>query len=277
MGEDYYRILGVGSPVNGVPFALQEGVKGDTDLVDIKGARMSSENFCFVSSYSSFLKKFVKPNQNPKCFFWTPVMFILFLINPVFAAEIMIDDYYEGLSPHWEEKSFKGKTFYDVIVEDNMRCIRAHSISSASGLYFKMDYDSKTYPILSWHWKVEHILTKGDARKKEGDDFAARVYVIFPHLIFWKTKAITYIWANKLSRGHAVHNPFTSNSIMIAVESGSTLSGKWVQERRDILKDYRKYFGQDPPRVGAIAIMTDTDNTGEEATAWYGPIRVLSE
>ena len=63
--------------------------------------------------------------------------------------------------------------------------------------------------------------------------------------------------------------------MMIAVRSGSGEVGNWVGERRNIVEDYRRCFGQDPPSVGAVAVMTDTDNTGEEAMAWYGPIRVL--
>lgn len=43
---------------------------------------------------------------------------------------------------------------------------------------------------------------------------------------------------------------------------------------RDV-EDYRQAFGEDPPKVGAVAIMTDTDNTGEQAVAWYGAIRFL--
>ena len=193
------------------------------------------------------------------------------------AAEILIDDYGRGLSENWKERSFKGKTLYHVIQEDNGRCIRATSSSSASGLYYKIDYDPKVYPILSWRWKIDHVLSKGDALKREGDDYAARIYVIFPYLGFWKTKAINYIWANRLPRGTAVPNPFTSNSIMIAVESGSSRTGKWILEKRNVLRDYRRYFKQDPPRIGAIAIMTDTDNTGEKAVAWYGHIRVQTE
>jgi hypothetical protein len=60
--------------------------------------------------------------------------------------------------------------------------------------------------------------------------------------------------------------------MMIAVESGPELAGQWVTVRRNVVDDYRKAFGEDPPQVGAIAIMTDTDNTGESATAWYGDI-----
>lgn len=209
---------------------------------------------------------------------WVVCMLIsMFSPVSVSAAEILLDDYKKGLSPKWEEKSFKGKTEYEVTQEDNQLCIKATSSASASALYYKIKYDTKDYPVLTWRWKVDHVLSKGDALHKEGDDYAARVYVVFPSLAFWRTKALNYIWANKLPKGQAVPNPFSANAIMVAVESGPERTGHWLEERRNIVEDYRRYFGEDPPKAGAIAIMTDTDNTGENATAWYGPIRVLSD
>ena len=193
------------------------------------------------------------------------------------APEIVLDTYQQGLSEKWEEKSFQEKTLYEITKEDGKRCIKAISHGSASGLFYKIDYDPIEYPILTWHWKVDHVLDKGDARKREGDDYAARIYVVFPSSLFWRTKAINYIWANRLPKGEAVPNPFTANALMVAVESGSSLVGRWVEERRNIVEDYRKYFGKDPPKVGAIAIMTDTDNTGENAIAWYGEIRIMDD
>jgi hypothetical protein len=195
---------------------------------------------------------------------------------PVWGAEILLDDYTHGLSPRWEEKSFKGRTVYRVTREDDQLCIKASSNASASGLYYRIDYDTKEYPVLVRRWKVDHVLSKGDALRKAGDDYAARVYVVFPSWAFWKTKALNYIWANRLPQGKAVVNPFVKNAVMIAVESGPTRTGEWLEETRNVLEDYRRHFGGDPPRAGAIAIMTDTDNTGEKATAWYGPIRILS-
>jgi hypothetical protein len=59
---------------------------------------------------------------------------------------------------------------------------------------------------------------------------------------------------------------------MLAVRSGDEQAGQWLSEQRDIVADFRRLFGEDPPQAGAIAIMTDTDNTGAEATAWYGDI-----
>jgi hypothetical protein len=59
---------------------------------------------------------------------------------------------------------------------------------------------------------------------------------------------------------------------MIVVESGPARLNRWVQEKRNILEDYRKAFGNPPPLISGVAVMTDSDNTGESATAHYGDI-----
>lgn len=63
---------------------------------------------------------------------------------------------------------------------------------------------------------------------------------------------------------------------MIAVESGSSKTGKWITEERNLYEDYKMLFGEEPSSIKAIAIMTDTDNTGESAVAYYDDI-VLSK
>ncbi len=189
----------------------------------------------------------------------------------------LIDNFENGMSPRWETKSFAGVTDYTVVREGDRSYLKATSKAAASGLFYKIKYDPQKKPLLTWSWKVENILSEGDARSKKGDDYPARIYVVFPSLFFWNTKVLNYIWANKLPKGEAVHSSFTSNSVMIAVQSGEDLAGEWVIETRNIYKDYIRNFGKEPPAVGAIAIMTDTDNTGQEATAYYGPISIGTE
>lgn len=191
--------------------------------------------------------------------------------------EIMLDDFKAGMSDQWETKSFQGMTQYHVESEGDFHFLTAVSNGAASGLFYKIDYSPEEYPIVSWTWKIDNTLQKGDARTKEGDDYAARIYVVFPSLFFWKTKALNYVWANKIEVEQFIANAFTANAMMIAVESGDAKAGSWVTERRNIIEDYRKAFGSSPSNVGSIAIMTDTDNTGESAKAYYGPIKILSE
>lgn len=187
--------------------------------------------------------------------------------------ERLLDDYRNGLVG-WETKSFVGQTHYTVEQEGAQFHIHAESKASASGLFHSVDYDPKEQPILKWRWKIAHPIAKGDERSKSGDDYAARVYVVFPSLLFWKTTALNYIWANRLPKGAIIANVYTANAMMIAVESGPARADQWISEERNVYEDYKRAFGSEPPRAGAIAIMTDTDNTGEAASAWYGPISI---
>jgi hypothetical protein len=128
-------------------------------------------------------------------------------------------------------------------------------------------------------------------RTRAGDDYAARIYITFaydPDKVSFSRKlkykagrllfgdvpigAITYIWERAVPEGTIVDNAYTDVVKMIVVESGQGHVGRWMTEERNLDDDYRKAFGEDPPLVNGVAIMTDTDNTGETVTAYYGDI-----
>ncbi len=210
------------------------------------------------------------------------ISFVVLLISLLFgslcpAAEIHVGDFTGKNLDGWKSKSFKGETQYTFVKEGDTTVLKAYSKASASGLFKKIKINPGEYPVIRWSWKIDHTLKKEDAARKDGDDFAARVYVIFPSIFFWRTKAIIYVWSAKLPKGSSMRNPYSSNVIFVPVESGDEHAGKWVHEERNYFEDYRKLFGGDPPKLGAVAVMTDTDNTGEEATAWYGDIYLAQD
>lgn len=203
---------------------------------------------------------------------------LLLCVSQAFAQadEIAVSRFAtEGLKG-WEAKSFKGTTEYRIVQEDGRTVLRAHAKGAASGISKKLSFDPRAYRYLRWSWKVTDTIATGNERTKQGDDYAARVYVVFPGRFFWQMRAINYIWANKLPKGEFVPNAFTANAMLLAVQSGPAKAGQWVSEERDILADYRRMFGEEPPLAGAVAIMTDTDNTGAKATAWYGEISIAT-
>lgn len=202
---------------------------------------------------------------------------LLALSSPLRAETLLVDDFETGLRPAWESKSFQGETSYKVVEMAGGHVLAAVSKATASGLVYPLKLDPQRLPYLSWRWKIAATVPGGDARSKATDDYAARVYVIFPSWIFFKTRTLNYIWANRLAPESVVANPFTSNAMMIAVESGDGYAGSWRREKRNLVADYRRAFGEDPPQVGAVAIMTDTDNTGTSARAWYDEILFSSE
>ena len=182
--------------------------------------------------------------------------------------EIPVGRFSAGELSGWSDKPFKGKTSYTL--EGGV--LKAHSVKAASGLIKKLSVDTRKYPRLTWSWRVEHSLKREDIKTKKGDDFAARVYVVFPRTFFWRMRAINYVWAGKMAKGSEAPSPYTSNSVVVAVESGDDKAGTVVQEERNIYQDYKRIFKEEPPLLGGVAIMTDTDDTQDEATAWYGDI-----
>ena len=202
-----------------------------------------------------------------------PVLTLLFLLSiPSMAAELAIGEFSSGTFSGWSDEIFKGKTSYTLFSDNGRTVLKGHSVKAASGLIKKIKLDPKEYPLLRWSWKVEHTIKKEDVTLKSGDDFAARVYVVFPRTFFWQTRAINYVWAAKMSKGSSAPSPYTSKAVIVAVESGVERAGQWVTEERNYYEDYRKLFGDEPPKLGAVAIMTDTDDTGEEVTTYYGDI-----
>lgn len=205
------------------------------------------------------------------------VLLLCVSISCAHADEITVSRFATDGIKGWESKSFKGTTEYKIVQEDGRTVLKAHAKGAASGLTKKLKFSPQIYRYLKWNWKVAGTIAQGNEKTKQGDDYAARVYVVFPGRFFWQMRALNYIWANKLPKGEYVPNAFTSNAMLLAVESGPSKAGQWVTEQRDILADFRKVFGEDPPEAGAIAIMTDTDNTGAEATAWYGDITLSTK
>ena len=179
----------------------------------------------------------------------------------------------------WEEKIFKGRVLYSVKVDKNDGYLSAYSDNTASGILFKIGFDPKEEPMISWKWKVLHFPGKKQYASDstewiEQDDYAARFYVIFPKLAFNHTKALEYVWDIRLPVETIKSSPYSENIKIIVIESGNKFFKKWIHEERNIYDDFVKAFGHEPPKVGAIAIMTDTDNTRSTAEANYDEIKV---
>ena len=83
---------------------------------------------------------------------------------------------------------------------------------------------------------------------------------------------LMYIWGNRAPRETVIPNRHTSRIRMIVVESGRERLGHWQEVTRNVAEDYRRAFGEEPGRISAVGIMTDTDNTGGNANAYYGDI-----
>ncbi len=186
------------------------------------------------------------------------------------------------------------ETQYDLVEDGGTTVVRGRADGSASGMVRRFDLDANRFPIMSWRWKAENVIERGNVRRKGGDDYPARIYITFDFdpsdLSFGDrlkyralralgyddipVRALSYIWANQAGETRIVPNAFTDWVQMVPVQSGPANLGTWQSESRDIVADYRAAFDEEPPAISGIAIMTDADNTNGEATAYFGDIKL---
>ena len=181
----------------------------------------------------------------------------------------------EDALKEWEEKVFSGRVVYRVEKDSDLSYVKASSDASASALYYRIKMDAKTRrPTVSWKWRAEKFPVKKlreSLETENEDDFAARVYVIFPAVFFTNSKVLEYVWAETIPVGTIGTSHYSKNIKLMVLRSGA--SKDWAIEERDIYEDYKKMFGRTPEyNIGAVAFMTNAEHTRTGAEGVYDDI-----
>lgn len=210
--------------------------------------------------------------------------------------EPFLVDTFDNLD-NWKPLSFpkiKKHSTYRIVQEKDGKALEAASTASASGLLLKKEFNVTHHPRVSWRWKIHHVFKKGDATKKAGDDYPIRLYVIFKydpakasfgtrmkygvakrlHGEYPPHSSLTYIWANRKHKTRIITSPYSSRAKMIVLQAGDNDANTWKAESVNILKDYEAAFGEAPPQIASLAIMSDADNTEESTVAHVDDIRI---
>ena len=175
----------------------------------------------------------------------------------------------------WQPKKFVSETSYMLARVDGTFVLKAVSLNSASGLIKKIQVDIDKYPFLNWRWRIENQISgRFDETQKPGDDYAARIYVLTgSRFFFWNIQALNYVWAKNSPKGSVWPNAFAKdNAVMTALRSSGDPVSVWQVEKRNIREDFKTLLGREVRFIDAVVIMSDTDNTQKEVTAYYGDI-----
>jgi len=188
----------------------------------------------------------------------------------------------------------KSHSTYTIEQDGDKRILRAESHASASAIVYKDAFNVRDFPKVKWRWKIKNVYAKADVRSKDGDDYPIRVYVMFEYdpekasvierirYGFAKSlygeypphSSLSYVWSSKDEPETFIVSPYTDKAMMVLLEKGASKEGTWADEEIDILKDYKKAFKTEPPLRARIAIMNDSDNTGESTVSWISFIEV---
>ncbi len=188
---------------------------------------------------------------------------------------------------------FKKPTDYRLVALEDTIAMQATADASASGLHFDTFADLREHPWLTWRWMVPEPEGRASGTADHVEDSPARVIVVFEggrdrlppeeKMNFDLAKAmggndlpyatLMYVWENHHPEGAIISHHFTTRIKMIVAAGGRKDLGSWQEERVNLREDYRRAFGEEPPRVRAVGIMSDSDNGGAHTVAWYGDIR----
>jgi len=190
--------------------------------------------------------------------------------------------------------SFKNQTEYMLVVEDNAVVVRAVAHNSASFLGVTTDFDPHKFPTLSWRWKVAQGIPDANTADQAKEDAPVRLMATFAgdtSKLSFKDRfaasaaqtisgqplpyaTLMYVWGGKVAVDSVTVSSRSARVRMIAVAAGDQGIGAWHSYKRDLVEDFKKAFGEEPGNVTSIELMTDTDNTGADAQAYYGDISV---
>lgn len=180
-----------------------------------------------------------------------------------------------GVPDGWKPQSW-GSPRYDftVIVDGPGKVLHLRSRNDNSLISKEIAVDVKQFPLLVWRWKAVTLPAGGDSRRAEADDQAAQIYVVFPRFpTTVRSRVIGYVWDTTAPAGTVVKSRVGRPATYVVVRSGDADLGRWIVETRDVSRDYRSIYGEEPgeeARVLSVAI--DSNDTRSSAECFVGEI-----
>jgi hypothetical protein len=197
----------------------------------------------------------------------------------------------------WHAVSLPGKpaTRYAPAVKDGRVAVAAEADQSASMWRRRVDLPASRLGQVQFSWWVQDLLPGADLSVADSSDAPARVMFAFAgddrrlsrrnRMLFDLAEVLTgerppyavlmYVFGSEGTEDTVLVSHRTDRVRKIVVDAGAKHLRQWRQHRRDLGADYRRAFGEEPGALVAIALMSDSDNTGGRARAWYGPVELV--
>jgi len=177
----------------------------------------------------------------------------------------------------WKTRERAGKLVYTVREDAGGSFLHAESKSDSHTIGHPLSLDLREYPFLRFSWRAVSLPPGGNEREKSTNDGALGIYVVFEG---WSMppRSIKYVWSTTLPVGTVAESPYSKKARIVVLRSGSGDTGKWINEKVNVLEDFRRFFGgNDVPRVRGIGILTDSDNTASTSSGDYRSFRFSGE
>ncbi len=184
------------------------------------------------------------------------------------------------LAQDWEGGFLNdGEKGYQILTDKGRPFIRASYTPGQrlEYLYRTVDWPIKTRPLLAWRWRVQKFPPNGKVLDMARSDAAAQIYIVWS--LGMRKNVIKYYWGVNDGVGDEIkQSNFFAGKLWGKILRNGPPWGDWQRQVRNVLEDYRKNFNEEPPEhVGAIAIMSDGDDSKGDAEADFADFRVLPD
>ena len=197
------------------------------------------------------------------------------------ADDFVVEDWKQkvgatGIPPGWQGQSW-GSPKYDFKVEESDGRLALHMKSANDGSTISRDIKGKITlketPLLEWTWKATVLPKNGNSCKKATDDQAAQLFVVwprFPEAV--RSRIIGYVWDTTQPVGTICKSEKTGTVTYIVIRTGSADLGKWMTERRNVLEDFTKIYGEAPDNPAGVSISIDSNDTNSVSESFMAMI-----
>jgi DUF3047 family protein len=190
---------------------------------------------------------------------------------------VVVDDFAKAkvgeFPPDWKVRKDAGKEVYTVQEENGRKFLRAVSRGLGIQAAKPHEWDPAEYPVLAWSWRPQQFPEGANERTSKTNDSAIAVYAVWPHSPV-SVKSLKYVWSAVVPVGTHLTSSRDLTQVRV-LESGTDRKGQWVEERVNVLEDFKRYFGGDSvPKAEGIAVLTDSDDTKGVAAGDYADFRL---
>jgi hypothetical protein len=211
-------------------------------------------------------------------YFWKEETPVAVTMPAVPMSEIVIDFSSPEALSEWKPHSFEKNTLYEIIDNGTERFLKATSDKTSSALFHEVNLEMRTKPSFVWRWRVQKFVSGKKNEKfldKNENDFTARIYAVFEGRNRLSHDVIQYVWDDHFPAGTFTDNSSLNRIKVVVVRSGPAPTDGWVEERRDLTKDYETFYGKSPAdkRLLIMGLMSDSDDTKSQSEAWFKDFR----
>lgn len=184
----------------------------------------------------------------------------------------------------------------DIVSIDGVRALRLQTDKSYGTLVHELlGGVAGADATLKWRWRLDQPIANADLRKKEGDDAALKVCVMFDLPLeqvpfgertvlrlarslsseLLPAATVCYISDRSLATGTTLANIYSRRVRSIILDGQGSPLAQWRPHERRIGADFLQLFGDESkvvPPVLAVVVGADADNTGGSSLGYIADL-----